>query len=112
MRIVRPEHAPLLLTTPSARRSLFTAAIDGVLEREGRNAFRHCDALTFVVSGRHAKKRGTILWPHSNVLVHRGRTWRYYLMAAAASFRVRRNELWQIVFRRGECRAHVYETAR
>lgn len=76
----RAELEPLILTTPSARTALFTEALDRVLAREGRNAFRGCDALTFVVSGRQAKKRGTILWPHSGVLVHGARVWRYYLM--------------------------------
>jgi M6 family metalloprotease-like protein len=76
----RADLEPLILTTPSARTALFAQALDGVIAREGRNAFRGCDALTFVVSGRHAKTRGTILWPHSGVLLHGARVWRYYLM--------------------------------
>jgi cyclopropane-fatty-acyl-phospholipid synthase len=40
------------------------------------------------------------------------RTWRYYLLASAAGFRARNNQLWQIVFRRGGRRAEVYESVR
>ena len=29
------------------------------------------------------------------------RMWRYYLLTCAASFRVRKNQLWQIVFSKG-----------
>ena len=40
------------------------------------------------------------------------RTWRYYLMASAAGFRARNNQLWQLVFRRGGRRSDVYAAVR
>jgi len=40
------------------------------------------------------------------------RTWRYYLTASAASFRVRNLQLWQIVFRRSQQRTDVYRATR
>ena len=40
------------------------------------------------------------------------RTWRYYLMASAASFRVRNLQLWQIVFRRSARVSGVYQAVR
>ncbi len=40
------------------------------------------------------------------------RTWRYYLCASAASFRVRNLQLWQIVFSRARQHSPVYHAAR
>ena len=40
------------------------------------------------------------------------RTWRYYLLASAASFRVRTIQLWQLVFTRARQPSGVYETVR
>jgi cyclopropane-fatty-acyl-phospholipid synthase len=40
------------------------------------------------------------------------RTWRYYLLASAASFRVRELQLWQIVFRRTGRPSPVYQAVR
>lgn len=40
------------------------------------------------------------------------RTWRYYLMVSAAGFRVRNNQLWQVVFRRGGRESDVYASVR
>lgn len=40
------------------------------------------------------------------------RTWHYYLMASAASFRVRNLQLWQIVFRRSARVSDVYRAVR
>ncbi len=65
-----------------ARRSTLLAALDGVLRRDGERILDGFDGLTFVVSGGFAKKRGSLLWPHSFSLLHRGRVWRYYLMHA------------------------------
>ncbi|MDH3753024.1 MAG: cyclopropane fatty acyl phospholipid synthase [Acidimicrobiia bacterium] len=36
------------------------------------------------------------------------RTWRYYLLSSAASFRVRSIQLWQLVFRRTNTRSDTY----
>jgi cyclopropane-fatty-acyl-phospholipid synthase len=40
------------------------------------------------------------------------RTWRYYLLASAASFRVRTIQLWQVVFTRPRRQSDVYQTVR
>ncbi len=40
------------------------------------------------------------------------RTWRYYLLGSAASFRVRTIQLWQIVFTRARRRSDVYQAVR
>lgn len=40
------------------------------------------------------------------------RTWRYYLLASAGSFRVRELQLWQIVFSRTRRRSAVYRSVR
>ncbi len=40
------------------------------------------------------------------------RTWRYYLQASAASFRVRNLQLWQVVFSRSGRSTGVYEAVR
>lgn len=75
---------PRPLVDPTARRDLFAAALDALLAREGARALEGFDALAFVVSGGWAGQRGSILWPHSSVLLHRGRPWRYYLMHAGS----------------------------
>ncbi len=75
---------PRPLVDPTARRDLFTAALDALLAREGPRALEPFDALAFVVAGGWAGQRGSILWPHSSVLLHRGRPWRYYLMHAGS----------------------------
>ncbi len=75
---------PRPLVDPTARRGLFTAALDALLAREGARALEPFDALAFVVAGGWAGQRGSILWPHSSVLLHRGRPWRYYLMHAGS----------------------------
>jgi M6 family metalloprotease-like protein len=75
---------PRPLVDPTARRGLFTAALDALLAREGAGALEPFDALALVVAGGWAGERGSILWPHSSVLVHRGRPWRYYLMHAGS----------------------------
>jgi cyclopropane-fatty-acyl-phospholipid synthase len=43
---------------------------------------------------------------------HFRRTWHYYLMGSAASFRVRNLQLWQIVLRRAGRPSAVYEAVR
>ena len=43
---------------------------------------------------------------------HFRRTWRYYLLASAASFRVRNLQLWQIVWRRAGRLSEVYQGVR
>ena len=40
------------------------------------------------------------------------RTWRYYLLSSAGSFRVRELQLWQVVFSRARRRSHVYRAVR
>jgi hypothetical protein len=40
------------------------------------------------------------------------RTWRYYLLSSAGSFRVRELQLWQIVFSRTRRRSPVYRSVR
>jgi len=43
---------------------------------------------------------------------HFRRTWRYYLLASAASFRVRGLQLWQVVFTKSLRRSPVYQAVR
>jgi cyclopropane-fatty-acyl-phospholipid synthase len=43
---------------------------------------------------------------------HFRRTWRYYLLGSAASFRVRNLQLWQLVLRRSRRRSTVYRSIR
>ena len=43
---------------------------------------------------------------------HFRRTWHYYLMGSASSFRSRTIQLWQIVFRRARVRSGVYQSIR
>ena len=66
----------------SAHRELMGAAIDRLLAREGAHALDDFQALGFIVSGPSAKRYATALWPHSAVLLHKGKIWRYYLMHA------------------------------
>jgi cyclopropane-fatty-acyl-phospholipid synthase len=40
------------------------------------------------------------------------RTWRYYLLGSAASFRVRNLQLWQLVLRRAARPSPVYQAVR
>lgn len=40
------------------------------------------------------------------------RTWRYYLLASAASFRVRNLQLWQLVYTKARQRSGVYQAVR
>lgn len=84
LRAKRADVEPRPLIDPAARRDVFAAALDALLAREGPRALDGFDALAFVVSGGWAGQRGSILWPHSSVLLHRGRPWRYYLMHAGA----------------------------
>ncbi|RMG08211.1 MAG: hypothetical protein D6731_22305, partial [Planctomycetota bacterium] len=82
----RAELAGRPLVDPTARQSLFGAALDRLLAREGPDALLGVDALVFVVAGPQAATRGEVTWPHSGVLFHRGRAWRYYLMHAGRRF--------------------------
>ena len=43
---------------------------------------------------------------------HFRRTWRYYLLSSAASFRTRQLQLWQIVFTKARRFSGVYQAAR
>lgn len=70
-----------LVVDPTGR-SFFGDAIEAVLAREGAGALDGFDALAFVIAGPQARRRGSVLWPHSTALVHGGRAWRYYLMHA------------------------------
>ena len=80
----RADVEPILLADIAARRSVFSGALHRILERDGSRAFFGKDALIFVVAGDQAQTRGSLLWPHSGVLLHEGRAWRYYLMHAGA----------------------------
>lgn len=65
------------------QRALFGAALDALLRREGPRALDGFHALAFVVAGEmHGLERGSVLWPHSAALLHRGRPWRYYVMTS------------------------------
>lgn len=77
----RAELEAQVLVDPTGR-SFFSAAIDAVLARDGARALDGLDALAFVIAGPQARRRGSVLWPHSTALVHGGRAWRYYLMHA------------------------------
>ncbi len=77
----RAELEAALLVDPRGR-ALFTGALDALLARDGRAALDGLDALAFVIAGPQARRRGSVLWPHSTAFVHGGRAWRYYLMHA------------------------------
>ena len=69
--------------TPGVRNQLFSAAVDAVLARDGEAALDGCDALVFVCAGPSRLEgssvpRGSILWPHSTLFMHKGKPWRYY----------------------------------
>ena len=52
-------------------------------------------------------------WPQMPAYDERfQRTWRYYLLSSAASFRVRNMQLFQVVFRRSRRRSEVYRAPR
>lgn len=79
----RASLAEQVLVTPGARTKLFSAALDALFEREGSDALEDCDALIFVCAGPSRLEgskvpRGSILWPHSTLFLHRGKPWRYY----------------------------------
>lgn len=78
----RAELEAQVLVDPTGR-DFFSAAIDAVLARDGRDALDDVDALAFVIAGPQARRRGSVLWPHSTALVHGTRAWRYYLMHAS-----------------------------
>lgn len=68
---------------PLGQRELLGAALDALLRREGQDALDGLHALTFVVAGEmRGLRRGSVLWPHSALLLHRGRAWRYYVMTS------------------------------
>jgi M6 family metalloprotease-like protein len=75
----RAELEPQPTFSITGRRTLFSAALDALLAREGRRALDGFDALSFVVAGPAASRGTSILWSHSSLLVHRGRPWRYYI---------------------------------
>jgi len=74
------ERQPMVL--PGAQRDLLGAGLDGARAQAGPGGLDAFDALVFVVSGGWAARRGSILWPHSSLVRHRGQVWRYYLMHA------------------------------
>ncbi|MEZ6185665.1 MAG: hypothetical protein R3F62_11730 [Planctomycetota bacterium] len=66
------------LVTPGVRDRLFSAAVDRVLARDGKDALADVDALVFVCAGASRLEgssvtRGSILWPHSTLFTHGGR---------------------------------------
>ncbi|MEZ0231089.1 MAG: immune inhibitor A domain-containing protein, partial [Planctomycetota bacterium] len=69
---------------PLAKRSVLNAALDRLLAREGKNALDAYDGLGFLVAGDSSAKWGTVLWPHSSMVFHGGKVWRYYLSDAAS----------------------------
>lgn len=79
--LARKDLEPRPLVDPRGR-ALFEAALDALLAREGAAALDGFHAVAFVIAGPQARRRGSVLWPHSTALVHRGRAWRYYLMHA------------------------------
>jgi M6 family metalloprotease-like protein len=65
-----------------ARHAVLDGALDALERREGPHALDGFDALSIVVTGGWAKKYGSVLWPHSSLLLHKGKPWRYYLVHA------------------------------
>ena len=84
------ERADLAATAldPLTQYRVLNAALDAVEARDGRDAFDAFDAFVFVFAGevpwvsREAspEARGSVLWPHSSLLLHHGSPWRYYVM--------------------------------
>lgn len=70
---------------PGAKRGVIDAALDRLLAREGPQALDAYDGLGFLVAGDSSVAWGTVLWPHSSVVLHRGKAWRYYLSDAGGS---------------------------
>ncbi|MDF1667517.1 MAG: PDZ domain-containing protein [Planctomycetota bacterium] len=54
-------------------------ALDMVIAREGKNVFANVDGIAFVNAGSRGQY-GRILWPHSAVFFHKGRSYDYYVM--------------------------------
>jgi M6 family metalloprotease-like protein len=54
-------------------------AMNLVIDREGKNVFAHVDGIAFVSAGPRGQY-GRLLWPHSAVFFHKGRSYDYYVM--------------------------------
>lgn len=68
------------------QRALLGQALSRVNKRAGRDVFAQVDGIAFITAGGRGT-HGRVLWPHSAVLMHRGRLLPYYVMEETESGR-------------------------
>jgi M6 family metalloprotease-like protein len=69
-------------TSNRDRLALLTEAMDKILERDGKEAFKDIDGLCFIYAGgRVQTNRGNLYWPHRASVSHQGKRWPYYICA-------------------------------
>src|SRR5262249_47328941 len=62
------------------RSTLLTEALDKVIARDGKDAFKDLDGVFFVYAGdRYPASRGSLYWPHRASVSHSGKSWPYFI---------------------------------
>jgi M6 family metalloprotease-like protein len=62
------------------RSALLTEAMDLILARDGKDAFKDLDGVFFVYAGtRYNSPRGSLYWPHRASVQHKGKSWPYFI---------------------------------
>jgi M6 family metalloprotease-like protein len=62
------------------RSALLTEALDKVVARDGKDAFKDLDGVFFIYAGdRYPAARGSLYWPHRASVNHNGKSWPYFI---------------------------------
>lgn len=72
--------------TGGNRTALLAEAMDLILKRDGKEAFKDFDGVFFLYAGeRYQTNRGALYWPHRANLQHGGKRWAYFICAEGGS---------------------------
>jgi M6 family metalloprotease-like protein len=62
------------------RQALLTEAMDKIIARDGKDAFKDIDGVFFIFAGgRTNAARGSLYWPHRSSVSHSGKRWPYFI---------------------------------
>ncbi len=68
------------------RSALLTEAMDKILARDGKDAFKDLDGVFFLYAGeRYPSARGSLYWPHRSSVSHNGKRWPYFICPEGGS---------------------------
>lgn len=72
--------------TGNTKTALLTEAMDKVLARDGKDAFKDLDGVYFMYAGdRVQTNRGGLYWPHRATVTHQNKRWAYFIVPEGGS---------------------------